>query len=380
MMDITGRVHIENSLRQQNQRLSALRKIDKAISTSMDLRVTLNVLLDQVVIELKVDAASIRLLNSLTHDLDTLAVQGFRMQSPAPIHLFNQHSAPVLAVLERQKQHFSRQGQAAAGIFTYILEQEGFDDYYATPLITKGKVHGVLEVYHRSRQEHSADWHEFLELLAGEAAIAIENAKLFEELQRSNLDLTRDYDTTIEMLVKAMELRKPGVFGHSRRLIEMTLRLARQFGLNDEQLVSTRRGAYLHDIGMLAIPDAILLKPTELDEAEWGLIRQHPQAGVNLLSAVHFLRDAMDIPLCHHENWDGSGYPRQLKGEQIPLTARIFTIVDVWDSLQSVRPYREAWPEEQVMEYLRQQSGVQFDPKIVDSFLHMLSEKFIEQF
>jgi PAS domain S-box-containing protein len=380
MMDITGRVHIENSLRQQNQRLSALRKIDKAISTSMDLRVTLNVLLDQVVIELKVDAASIRLLNSLTHDLDTLAVQGFRMQTPAPIHLFNQHSAPVLAVLERQKQHFSRQGQAAAGIFTYILEQEGFDDYYATPLITKGKVQGVLEVYHRSCQEHSADWHDFLELLAGEAAIAIENAKLFEELQRSNLDLTRDYDTTIEMLVKAMELRKPGVFGHSRRLIEMTLRLARQFGLNDEQLVSTRRGAYLHDIGMLAIPDAILLKPTELDESEWGLIRQHPQAGVNLLSPVHFLRDAMDIPLCHHENWDGSGYPRQLKGEQIPLTARIFTIVDVWDSLQSVRPYREAWPEEQVMEYLRQKSGVQFDPKIVGSFLHMLSEKVIEQF
>ena len=116
-----------------------------------------------------------------------------------------------------------------------------------------------------------------------------------------------------------------------------------------------------------------------MDESEWGLIRQHPQTGVNLLSPVHFLRDALDIPLCHHEYWDGSGYPRRLKGEQIPLAARIFTIVDVWDSLQSVRPYREAWSEEQVLEYLRKQSGVQFDPQIVDRFIHILAEQSYEQ-
>jgi PAS domain S-box-containing protein len=380
MMDITEHVQVENTLRQQNRRLSALRKIDKAIGTSMDLRVTLNVLLDQVLIELKVDAASIRLLNSLTHDLDVLAMQGFRWQSLGPIHLFNQQYAPVRAVLERQPQRFSRQNQAASGIFAQILDQEGFDDYYATPLITKGKVQGVLEVYHRSFQEHTPDWHDFLELLAGEAAIAVENAKLFEELQRKNLDLTRDYDATIEMMVKTMHLRKQGVFGHSRHLVDMTLRLARQFGLNDEQLVSIRRGAHLHDIGMLAVPDAILLKFDKLDDSEWDLIRQHPQAAANLLSPVHYLRDSIDIPFCHHERWDGSGYPRQLKGDQIPLVARIFAIVDVWDSLQSARPFREAWPEEQVLDYLRQQAGIQFDPQIVDGFLHMLAEKFLEEF
>jgi PAS domain S-box-containing protein len=380
MLDITERVRVENTLRQQNQRLSALRKIDKAISTSMDLRVTLNVLLDQILIELKVDAASIRLLNSLTHDLEVLALQGFRLQSLSSIHLFNQPCAPVRAVLERQPQKFSRGSQVDSGIFAQILDQEGIYDYYATPLITKGKVQGVLEIYNRNPQEHTPDWHDFLELLAGEAAIAVENAKLFEELQRRNLDLTRDYDTTIEMMVKAMHLRKPSVFGHSRHLVDMTLRLARQFGLNDEQLVSIRRGVYLHDIGMLAIPDAILFKPTKLDESEWDLIRQHPQAAADLLSPVHYLRDAIELPLCHHEHWDGSGYPRQLKGEQVPLAARIFAIVDVWDSLQSERPFRKAWPEEQVLDYIRQQAGVQFDPQIVESFLHMLAEQVVEQF
>jgi PAS domain S-box-containing protein len=375
IQDITAHVHIEQNLRQQNQRLSALRKIDKAIGTSLDLRVTLNVLLDQVLIELQVDAASIRLLNPLTHDLDIVALQGFRMQSPDPIHLFNDQCAPVRAVLERQPQHFSRQRQAASGTFAKILDQEGFDDYFATPLMSKGKVQGVLEVYHRGTLERVPDWHDFLDLLAGEAAIAVENARLFEKLQRSNLDLMRDYDLTIETMVKAMQLRQPVSLGHTPGMIDMTLRLAREIGLNDEQLVAIRRGALLHDIGMLAIPDALLFKPVALKESEWELIRQHPQVGASLLSQVHFLRDAIDVPYCHHEHWDGSGYPRALKGEQIPIAARIFAVVDVWDSLLSSRPFRDAWPPQQVLDYLRQQAGVQFDPQVVDKFLQLLAEQ-----
>jgi PAS domain S-box-containing protein len=378
VQDITERVRVEESLRQQNRRLSALRQIDKAISTSMDLRVTLNVLLDQVLIELEVDAASIRLLNTLTQDLDIMAMQGFRVQSPGTIHLFNDPSAPVRAVLERRPQHFSRQQQTTAGTLVKILDQEGFDDYYTTPLITKGKVQGVLEVYHRSPREHTPDWHDFLELLGGEAAIAIENARLFDKLQRNNLDLTRDYDTTIETMVKAQELRKPGSLGHSQRLVDMTLRLARQIGFNDEQLVAMRRGSLLHDIGMLAVSDAVLFKQGPLEAAEWDLIRQHPQAAVNLISPIRYLRDALDIPRCHHERWNGSGYPRGLQGEQIPLSARVFAVVDVWDSLQNERPYRKAWPSEKAAEYLRQQAGFQFDPQIVDQFLELLREQISE--
>jgi PAS domain S-box-containing protein len=378
VQDITERVQVEESLRQQNRRLSALRKIDKAIAASMDLRVTLNVLLDQVLIELQVDAASIRLLNSLTHDLDALASQGFRLQNPGPIHLFNDQCAPVRAVLERQPQHFSPRHQAASGTFAMILDQEGFGDYYATPLISKGKVLGVLEIYHRSELERAPDWHDYLELLSGEAAIAIENARLFEKLQRSNVDLMRDYDTTIETMVKAIELRKPGYLGHSQRLVDMTLRLAHQIGINDEQMVAIRRGALLHDIGMLAVPDAVLFKPGMLQDSEWDLIRQHPQVALNLLSPVHYLREAIDIPYCHHERWDGSGYPHGLKGEQIPLVARIFAVIDVWDSLLTKRPFRDAWRAERVLEYLRQQSGIQFDPQVVDQFLLLLAEQLAE--
>jgi PAS domain S-box-containing protein len=372
--DITQSVQYEENLRQQNQRLSALRKIDKAIGASMDLRVTLSVLLDQVLIELQVDAASIRLLNPLTHNLEVLAFQGFRMQGLEPIHLFSEPCAPVRAVLERQPQHFSRLRQKAFGTFTRILEQEGFNDYVATPLITKGKVHGVLEVYQRSDPPRPLDWHDFLDLMAGEAAIAIENANLFEKLQRSNLILMREYDAAIETMAKVIELRCPDSFGHSDRLVDMTLRLARQMGLSDGQLGSVRRGALLHDIGMLAIPDAVLYKASQLNDAEWGLIRQHPEMALNLLSSAQFLREAIDIPYCHHERWDGSGYPRALKGEQIPLAARIFSVVDVWDSLQSERPYRPAWPAGQALDYLRQQAGVAFDPQVIEQFVRLLAE------
>ena len=379
IQDITARVQIEENLRQQNRRLSALRKIDKAIGTSLDLRVTLNVLLDQVLIELQVDAASIRLLNPLTHNLDVVALQGFRMQNPDPIHLFNEQCPPVRAVLDRQSQHFSRQSQVASGIFARILDLEGFEDYYANPLITKGKVQGVLEVYQRGALDRVADWHDFLDLLAGEAAIAVENARLFEKLQRTNLDLMRDYDTTIETMLKAMELRQPDSLGHSHRLVEMTLRLARQLGLNDDQLVAIRRGALLHDIGMLAIPDALLLKPGKLEPSEWQLIRQHPQIAANLLYPVHYLRESIDIPYCHHERWDGSGYPRGLQGEQIPVAARIFSVVDVWDSLLNARPYRDAWPADRVMDYLSQQAGAQFDPQVVEKFSQLLAEGLAQQ-
>jgi PAS domain S-box-containing protein len=379
MLDITGRVETEANLRRQNKRLSALHSVDKAVNASLDLRVTFNVLLDQVLIELQVDAASIRLLNNLTHNLEILAMQGLREQSVVPIPLYDEQCAPARAALERQPQHYSPLEQAACGSFAEIMDQNGFVDYYATPLIAKGKVHGVLEVYQRRQSEHDQDWHSFMELLSGEAAIAIENYQLFEKLQRSNIDLTRAYDTTIEAMVNAMELREPGSMGHSQRIVDMTMRLARQMGINDAQLVAIRQGALLHDIGTLAIPDAVLFKPGPLEETEWGLIRKHPQVAFDLLAPVHYLREAGEIPFCHHEHWDGNGYPRGLKGEEIPLAARIFTVVDVWDSLQTPRPYRDAWPEERTLDHLHRQSGVQFDPEIVDQFLHLLADLPVEQ-
>jgi HD-GYP domain-containing protein (c-di-GMP phosphodiesterase class II) len=150
---------------------------------------------------------------------------------------------------------------------------------------------------------------------------------------------------------------------------DLTVELAQRMGINDEELVHMRRGALLHDIGKMGVPDGILLKPGALTADEWVIMRQHPAFAYELLYPVHYLRPALDIPYCHHEKWDGSGYPRGLKGEQIPRSARIFAVVDVWDALRSDRPYRPAWPVEKVRLHIREQSGQHFDPVVVEAFL-----------
>ncbi|MCJ7722760.1 MAG: HD domain-containing protein, partial [Anaerolineales bacterium] len=158
----------------------------------------------------------------------------------------------------------------------------------------------------------------------------------------------------------------------TKRVTETTLKLASHLGVKDAELVHVRRGALLHDIGKMGIPDSILHKPGPLNEEDWALMRRHPVFAYNLLSPLTYLRPALEIPYCHHEKWDGSGYPRGLMGEQIPLMARIFAVVDVWDALISDRPYRKAWTNEKALAYIREQAGLHFDPNIVDAFLKIM--------
>ncbi len=193
-------------------------------------------------------------------------------------------------------------------------------------------------------------------------------------LRRSNTELRLAYDTTIEGWARALELRDKETEGHTRRVTDMTVRLARVMGLGDESLVHIRRGALLHDIGKMGVPDHILLKPGKLSPGEWEAMREHPVHALAMLSPIAFLRPALEIPYCHHEKWDGSGYPRGLKGEKIPLAARIFSLVDVWDALSYDRPYRRAWPQHKVMAYLRERAGTEFDPEITEVFLKMLTK------
>jgi len=169
-------------------------------------------------------------------------------------------------------------------------------------------------------------------------------------------------------------LRDKETEGHTQRVTEMTLKLARAAGISEKELVHVRRGALLHDIGKMGVPDQILLKPGKLTDEEWVIMRKHPTFAFELLSPIEYLRPAMDIPFCHHEKWDGSGYPRGLKGEQTPLSARIFAIIDVWDALLTDRPYRQGWPKEKVIEHIRSLSGTHFDPKAVELFLKMVHE------
>jgi PAS domain S-box-containing protein len=194
-------------------------------------------------------------------------------------------------------------------------------------------------------------------------------------LQRANQDLREAYDKTIEGWVVALDLRDRETEGHTQRVTEMTIRLARNLGCTDEEMLHIRRGALLHDMGKMGIPDEILQKPGPLTEEEWEVMRRHPQYAYQMLSPISYLNQALIIPYYHHERWDGSGYPHGLKGEEIPLFARLFAVVDVWDALSSDRPYRKRMPPKDVIEYLQQESGKLFDAYIVEKFLSMIDIK-----
>ncbi len=364
----------EAQTRRQLERLSALRAIDLAISASLDLRVTLDILLAQVTTQLGIDAASVLLLNPHTQTLEGASARGFRSSGAARSAVRVGEGFAGRAVLERRTVAVPNLLPLDTAVTRMWLRDENFVAYYGTPLIAKGVVKGVLEVFHRTALEPDKDWLNFLEMLAGQAAIAIDNATLFESLQRSNAELALAYDTTLEGWSRALDLRDQETEGHTQRVTALTLRLAQIVGIGEPELLHIRRGALLHDIGKMGIPDSVLLKPAQLTPGEWEIMRRHPVYAYELLAPITYLRQAVEIPYNHHEKWDGSGYPRGLKGEQIPLAARIFAVVDVWDALRSDRPYRAAWREEKVREYIRAQAGLHFDPRIVQAFLDLLDQ------
>ena len=187
-------------------------------------------------------------------------------------------------------------------------------------------------------------------------------------------ELAEAYDTTLEGWARALELRDEETEGHSRRVTETTLKIARVIGFSDEELEHIRRGALLHDIGKMSIPDNILHKPNKLTDEERAIVQKHPGTAYDLLSPIPFLKKALEIPYSHHEKWDGTGYPQGLKKREIPLSARIFAVADVWDAIGSARPYNAAWPREKAIAYLLEQSGTHFDPRIVNIFLDLVEK------
>jgi HD-GYP domain-containing protein (c-di-GMP phosphodiesterase class II) len=206
--------------------------------------------------------------------------------------------------------------------------------------------------------------------------VIIDNAeRSLQRIKKQENEVRVSYELTLEGLTKALELRDGETEGHSRRVVELSVRLAERLGLTGDDLSKIKRGALLHDIGKLAIPDNILLKPGSLDDKEWYVMRQHPVYSMRILSDIPFLQSCICIPYCHHENWDGTGYPRGLKGVEIPLYARIFTIVDHWEALNSDRPYRKAWLWENALNYIKENRGKIYDPQIVDVFLNMIESE-----
>ncbi|MCI0519859.1 MAG: PAS domain S-box protein [Chloroflexi bacterium] len=354
------------------RRLESLHKIDQAINSILDLQVTLSIVLDQVLAQLDGDAASILLYHPHLQSLEYRSARGFVNPNIQNTRVLLNQSLAGRAAVERRTVSWQDLRQKANGLRLPQWSDENFVAYHAAPLIARGEVRGVLEVFHRAPFAPEDNWLNFLGTLAGQAAIAIDSATLLTDLQRSNMELAQAYDTTLEGWALALEMRDHETHGHSRRVADATLRLAEALKVHPEELVHIRRGALLHDIGKMAISDSILRKAGPLNEDEWRIMRRHPELAYDLLASIPFLQRALDIPYCHHEHWDGSGYPRGLQGEQIPLAARAFTLVDVWDALLSDRPYRPAWAEAKVLAYLREQSGKLFDPRVVEVFFKVI--------
>lgn len=316
---------------------------------------------------------TILLFSPTTLTLNCAGRKGFRTSALQFTDIGLGHGLAGKAALERKAIYVPGfRSESDGSLSSPDLAAEDFVAYYGVPLIAKGELKGVLEIYHRSPVSPDEEWLMFIDALAGQAAIAIDNASLFTNLKQANMELRLSYDNTLEGWARALELRDVETEGHSRRVTEMTVWLARMMGIGESDLVHIRRGALLHDIGKMGIPDTILLKAGKLTDEEWGIMRQHPVYAHEMLSAIIYLRPALDIPYCHHEKRDGTGYPRGLKGEGIPLSARIFAIADVWDALNSDRPYRNAWPFRKTLVFIREQTGRHFDPRVVETFLNVI--------
>lgn len=251
--------------------------------------------------------------------------------------------------------------------------------YVGMPLIAAGgQLLGVLEVMDSTPGQLDEPQREALAALARQVMAQLELHRAADERdaiatrsQKAADELSAAYDATLESMARALDQRDREVEGHLARVADITVRLAKIMAVPDDQLLHIRRGALLHDMGKMGIPDGILLKPSALTDAEWGIMHLHPVYAYEMLAPIALLLPALDIPYCHHERWDGQGYPRGLRHEEIPLAARIFSVVDVWDALRSDRPYRPGWPETRVRDYIGKRAGADFDPQVVVQFLKM---------
>lgn len=362
---------VSKQIQTHESQFEALVRIGSTINSSLGLKRVLSEVMDRLISLMSAERGFLMLrefdgnlkvhvargLDNVDLDEDQFAV------SKTVVNRVVETGKLVLTTNAQEDPRFESQFSVAAYHLLSIL---------CVPLSIKDHLIGVIYVDNRA---HSGVFHQenfdLISAFANQAAIAIHNARLFDELQASNEELEIAYQATLEGWVRALDLRDKETEGHTRRVTALTQTLARGMGLKENDIIHITRGALLHDIGKMAIPDGILLKPDKLTDDERMQIQKHPLYAYEMLSPIKFLHPALDIPYCHHEKWDGSGYPRGLKGEDIPFAARIFSIVDVWDALVSDRPYRKGIQPSEVKKSIRELSGSHFDPRIVDAFLSL---------
>ena len=357
----------------QIKKLEILRKIDAVITGSIDLHSSLMEILTYIQHGLKVDAVSIILYDEEKGKLTSERGVGFKSEVDVSVEISLGQGFCGYVALERETLFISDVTFKETSLrYPVDLRAEEITSYYGLPLVARGKLEGVLQIYNHSRLNPDQDWINFANALAGQAAVAVYNISLFTELVQANSDLVQAYDATIEGWAHALELRDKETVGHSRRVVGLSAKIAQRFGFDEEALHHFRRGVLLHDIGKMGIPDEILHKPGPLSDEEWEIMRQHPGFAYDMLKDIEYLKPALTIPHYHHERWDGSGYPEGLAADRIPLEARIFAVVDIWDALISDRYYRDAWSHEKALEYIKKEAGRLLDPKVVSVFLDVI--------
>lgn len=360
-------------IEQHNQRLTRLVELSVTLNSTLNLDALLQLVTATACELLECEAASILLYDDEEQRLYFAAATGSDPRKLAEIPVPLEHSLAG-TIFRENRPVILNDTEGDARHFPLVSEHVKFHvrSLLGVPMLIKERIIGVLEAVNKREGLFGERDEAILSVTASHAATAISNARLFQEAERSHADLCHAYDATIEGWSHALDLRDHETEGHTQRVADLTVRLARAFGLGEDEIVHIRRGALLHDMGKLGVPDSILLKPGRLTNAERKIMSRHPQYAYNMLFPISYLSAALDIPCFHHEKWDGTGYTLGLKGEKIPLAARLFAVVDVWDALSNDRPYRKHWSREKTLEYISQQSGKHFDPQVVDVFLRIM--------
>lgn len=363
--DIRDRKTSERRIEQQLRHLGTLRDVDLAVSATVDRDAMFGVLLRELHRQAFADGVAVYMADD-EGQLSLSASIGFES---APLPPATPARACDLTALIALLTPEVREARAHA------LEGGRFSQVDAVPLLAGTRVTGLLEVARVTADDDPSEWVDFLSALGSSLSVAIEKTRLIDHLRRTADELREAYDRTLEGWVLALDLRDKETEGHTLRVTGLTVKLATAMGFEGDALEHIRRGALLHDIGKIGIPDRILLKPGPLDPDERSLMEKHPVYAYQMLAPIPYLAPALDIPYSHHERWDGTGYPRGLKGEGIPLAARLFALVDVWDALTSDRPYRAAWTPERTLAHIRAQSGTHFDPAVVEVFCGLVERQ-----
>lgn len=360
-------------IRSQINNISFLKFISRTLNTYMDFDTVVGSLLKQIRTILDCDAVSLFLVEKDDQSIVCKSHSGFKTNLIERGRVRYGDSFVGIAAEERRIVSITDFSDIdPKSLFATLITKESFVSQHCALILVGGKLKGILEIWFRRSFLPGSEWFVLFDAIANQTGMALDYNDLYADLQRTYLELETSYEATIEGWSAAMDLRDEETEGHSHRVTALSVSLAAKLGLGEKEIGYVRRGAFLHDIGKIGIPDSVLLKPGPLNEEEWVLMKQHSRKGYDLLARVPYLKESLDIPLHHHEKYNGTGYPDGLSGENIPLSARLFAIVDVFDALTSNMPYREAWSKTKAVAYLREQKGIHFDPNLVDVFISMI--------